>query len=88
MVHELQVSQVELKLVSEEVERNTAKVRTWRQEAKRLQSEFQQASELVSAMADGPERDLVEVRCMHATLQLFEEGFKLLLATMGDQEDE
>lgn len=88
MVHELQVSQIEMTLISEEFEQNKVQVRAWRQEAKRLQSEFKKASEIFSAMAEGPERDQVAMRCMHETLHLFEEGFKLLIASAGDQGDE
>jgi len=78
MVHELHVYEIELDLMGEELAAQQNRLQAWRDEAQRVQQEFKEVAEKISHMEEGPERAQIEIQCLHATLHLFEESFKLL----------
>jgi chromosome segregation ATPase len=78
MVHELHVYEIELDLMGEELAAQQNGLQDWRNEAQRVQQEFKEVAEKISHMEDGPEKAQIGIQCLHATLHLFEERFKLL----------
>jgi hypothetical protein len=78
MVHELHVYEIELDLMGEELAAQQNGLQDWRDEVQRVQQEFKEVAEKISHMEDGPEKAEIGIQCLHATLHLFEERFKLL----------
>lgn len=78
IVHELHVYEIELDLMGEELTAHQSDLQVWRNEAQRVQQEFKEIAEKITHMEDGPEKARIGIQCLHATLHLFEERFKLL----------
>jgi len=88
LVHEMQVYQVEIDLVSEESELHSNGLQAWREETKRLQLEFYKAGEKVFGMAEGSEKHKVGIQCIESTLKLCHERFRLLIRGIAEKATE
>jgi len=78
MVHELHVYEIELDLLGEQLTAQQNGLQALRKEVQGVQKEFREIAETVIDMEDGPEKAQIGIQCLHTTLHLFEERFKLL----------
>lgn len=85
MIHELRVYEIELDLMGEELATQQSGLQAWRDEARKVQLEFKEVAGKISLMEDGPDKDLMGIQCIQATLRLFEERFKLLVQRGGTE---
>ncbi len=85
MVHELQVTRIEMDLIGDELEAHNRDMRAWREEADQLQQALLDATRELALAEEGHEKNAVAMRCLEATLHLFEGRFRLLM--QGDVTD-
>ena len=79
MIHEMQVYQVELDAMSEELSNQDIDLQAWRDDTKQVQREITEAAEAMRHLSEGIEREQIQIRSIEATLQLFQERFRLLI---------